>query len=68
MPGFMLLDVFLDFSFEHAVIVFQTHSRRLDDKGFWEFTSGIVRNRNDGCVANSRMRQKMSFKLSRRNL
>lgn len=68
MPGFVLFDMFLDFFHEHTVIVFQTHRRRLDDKGLWEFTSGIVRDGNDGCVANSRVRQKVSFELSRRNL
>ena len=68
MPGLMLLDVFLNLSYKHAVIVFQTNRRRLDDEGFWEFASGMVRNRNDGCVTNSRVLQKMSFKLSRRNL
>ena len=68
MPGLVPLDVFMNFSYKHAVIVFQTHRRRLDDKGSWQFTSGIVRDRNDGCVANSRVRQKVSFELSRRNL
>ena len=56
MPGLVLLDVFLDVSHEHAVIVFQAHRRRLDDESFWEFSSGIVRNRNDGGIANSRVR------------
>ena len=56
MPGFVFLDVFLDISYEQAVIFFETHSRRLNDKGFWEFTSGIIRDRDDGCVANSRVR------------
>ena len=61
MPGFVFLDMLLDPSFEHAVIFFQAHRRRPDDKRFGEFTSSIVRYRDDGCVANSRMRQKMSF-------
>ena len=68
MPGFMLFNMFLDFSHEHAVIVFQTHRRRLDDKSFRKLTGSVVRDRNNGCVANSRVCQKVSFKLSRRNL
>lgn len=68
MPGFVLLNVFLDFPHEHAIIVFQTHGRRLHNKGFWQFTSGIVRDGNDCYVTNSRVFQKVSFELSRRNL
>ena len=68
MPGFVLLDIFLDLSDEHPVIFFQTNRRRLDDEGFGEFASSIVRDGNDSGIANRRVCQKMSFKLSRRNL
>ena len=68
MPGFVLLNVFLYLSRKHAVIIFQAYRGRLDDESFGNFSSGIVRDWNDGCVANNRMGQKVSFKLSRCNL
>ena len=68
MPGFVLLDVLLEFSREHAVIILQAYRRRLDDESFGKLPCGIVRDWNYGCVANSRVRQKVSFEFSRRNL
>ena len=43
MPCFVLLDMFLDFPREHAVIILQAHRRRLDDESFGKLAGGIVR-------------------------
>lgn len=61
MPSLVLLNVLLNASSQHTVILLQTNGGRLDDICFRDLSSFVVRDRNDRTVCNSRVGEYVGF-------
>ena len=68
MPSLVLLNVLLNASSQHTVILFQANGGRLDDICFRDLSSFVVRDGNDSTVCNSRVSEYVGFELCRGNL
>lgn len=68
MPSLVLLNVLLNASSQHTVILFQTNGGRFDDIGFRDLSCFVVRDRNDRTVCNSRVGEYVGFEFCRSNL
>lgn len=63
MSSFMFLNMFLDLSSDHLVVVFKTYKGRLDNKCFGDFTCCIIGNRDYSTVGYRGMGKEMGFQF-----
>lgn len=57
MLSFVLLNMLLNITDQHAVILFQAHRSRFDNESFRELSSSVIRYRDDGSIIDSEMGQ-----------
>jgi len=50
MPSLMFLNMLLDFSCDHPIVVFEANRGGFDDEGFGDFACCVVGDGNDGAV------------------